>query len=206
MAGPTNSSTTWWGTLGLVLFPGMLVGAAFGLAEHRRRTGGRFSLVLALAPLLFLGTLTEPRIFGALPDTVIGALLLDAGQRRSGVLRHRRWLLTRALAGTVLAAAVPVWVLVAGDLGGPDLRVVTASGARAAVLYRSLLGVLALAASVPHLPRAAVPQPPPVRSSSAIPHASSRSSRRSDSQGTGSPAGGHCCPPTGRNRGTRTDH
>jgi len=84
--------------------PGDAGRGAFGLAEHRRRTGGRFSLVLALAPLLFLGTLTEPRIFGALPDTVIGALLLDAGQqRRSGVLRHRRWLLTRALAGTVLA-------------------------------------------------------------------------------------------------------
>src|SRR5919202_360445 len=37
MAGPGQSQFSWYGTFGLLIAPGAVVGAAFGYAEYRRR-------------------------------------------------------------------------------------------------------------------------------------------------------------------------
>ena len=63
MAAGEGSSFHWSGTFLLVLLPGTLVGAAFGLAEHRRRTGLPRSRWLVLAPVLFAAALLDPTIF-----------------------------------------------------------------------------------------------------------------------------------------------
>lgn len=57
------SAFHWYPTFLLLLLPGALVGAAFGLAEHRRRAGSPRSRWLALAPVLFAAALLDPTIF-----------------------------------------------------------------------------------------------------------------------------------------------
>ncbi len=63
MAAGEGSTVHWYGTFLLVLLPGTIVGAAFGLAEHRRRAGLSRSRLLVLAPLLFSSALLDPTIF-----------------------------------------------------------------------------------------------------------------------------------------------
>ena len=67
-----QSTVHWYGTFALVLAPGLGVGALFGLAEHRRRTGAPRSRWLALAPCLFLAALADPAIFKALITKGLG--------------------------------------------------------------------------------------------------------------------------------------
>ena len=49
-------------------------------------------------------------------------------------------------------AGLAVWALTAESVGGPSLALTTPHGAWVAVLYYSLLAVLALAAAIPQRP------------------------------------------------------
>ena len=72
--------------------------------------------------------------------------------------RGPRW--GRVLCGVVALSAIPVWALVADDVGGAGLGVGTPRGAWAALLYYALLAVLALGSAIPHRPLPHRPLPP----------------------------------------------
>jgi hypothetical protein len=161
VAGP-NSGASWSGTFGWILAPGVAAGALLGWAEHLRRAGGRRGWRwLALSPLLFASVLVaglaDPGSMfeggvggGAIGVPVLGML---GGYALSG--RGPRW--GRLLCGALSLAAIPVWALVAVDVGGPRLGLDTPRGAWAALLYYALLAVLALGCAIPHRPVSAKP-------------------------------------------------
>jgi hypothetical protein len=166
-----ESGVSWSGTFGWILAPGLAAGALLGWAEHLRRTGGRRGWRwLALAPLLFaavlLPGLTDPSSMfeagiggGAIGVPVLGML---GGYALSG--RGPLW--GRLLCGALSLSAIPVWALVAADVGGARLALDTPRGAWAALLYYALLAVLALGSAIPHRrvvePRRGRPSTPPV--------------------------------------------
>ena len=152
-----EAAMTWAGTFGWVLAPGVAVGALLGWAEHLRRTGGGpHWRTLALAPLLFCAVLfSQPTdLLGIFEDGVGGGAIgvpvlgMIGGYALSG--RGPWW---RRVACAFLAlSAIPIWALTATAVGGERLALDTARGAWAAVLYWSLLAVLALASAIPHRP------------------------------------------------------
>jgi hypothetical protein len=152
-----ESAVTWTGTFGWILAPGLAAGALLGWAEHARRTGGRRGWRwLALSPLLFAGVLVaglaDPGSMfeGGVGGGAIGvpAFGMLGGYALSG--RGPRW--GRVVCGVVALSAIPVWALVADDVGGAGLGVGTPRGAWAALLYSALLVVLALGSAIPHRP------------------------------------------------------
>ena len=148
MVGPTDSSVSWWGTFGQVLVPGMLVGAALGLAEHRRRAGGPRSRLLTLAPVLFLGALTDPEIFRALRETGEGAgaifvVLVGLAGGFAGSGRGRAW--GRRTCGVLAVLGSLVMLTVASD----SVPLGTARGVWVGLLASSLVAVWCLACTVP---------------------------------------------------------
>ncbi|SDT33271.1 hypothetical protein SAMN04488543_3786 [Friedmanniella luteola] len=158
-----GTTTTWVGTVVWVLAPGAAVGALLGLAEHHRRTGGRrHGGWLVLAPLLFsavvvAGPVRDPTavLAGGIGGGALAVPLL--GVVGGVALGARGPRVVRLLAAAVGLAVVPVWVLVAPDVGGPGFAVSTPQGAWATALHLSLLATLALAAAVPLRP----PEPAP---------------------------------------------
>jgi hypothetical protein len=162
----TESAATWMGTFGWILVPGATIGALLGWAEHLRRTGGRRGWRwLALSPLLFASVLVTGLVDpgsmfeggvggGAIGVPVFGMV---GGYALSG--RGGRW--GRLLCGAFALSAIPVWALVADDVGGADLGIGTPRGAWAALLYYALLAVLALGSAIPHRPLAGDSASPP---------------------------------------------
>lgn len=149
LAGRADSSFTWYGTFGLQLAPGAVVGAAFGYAEYRRRTGGAPSRWLTLAPLVFLSALTVPWIFralitnglggGAIGVTVFG---LAGGYALSG--RGRPW--ARRACGVLAVLGVGLMAVMAGD----TVPLGTAHGVWVGLLASSLMALLCLGCAIPH--------------------------------------------------------
>jgi len=148
IAAAEGSTFHWYGTFALVLLPGALVGAAFGLAEHRRRAGLPRTGWLVLAPVLFACALLDPVIFelfitqgiggGALGVALTG---LAGGYALSG--RGRAW--WRRTCG-VFAGLLVLLVLVMGSdlhpLGEPH-------GLWVGLHASSLVALLCLACAIP---------------------------------------------------------
>ena len=129
VAGP-ETAATWMGTFGWILVPGLLAGALLGWAEHLRRTGGRQGWRwLALSPLLFASVLVaglahpSTMFEGGVGGGAIGVPVLGmvGGYALSG--RGRLW--GRLFCGALALSAIPVWALVADDVGGAGLGVGT---------------------------------------------------------------------------------
>jgi hypothetical protein len=163
VAGP-DSGASWMGTFGWILVPGLAIGALLGWAEHLRRTGGRPGWRwFALSPLLFASVLVSglahpsSMFEGGIGGGAIGVPVL--GMLGGYALSRRGRLWSRLLCGALALSAIPVWALVADNVGGADLGVGTPRGAWAALLYYALLAVLALGSAIPHRP---VAGPPPV--------------------------------------------
>lgn len=145
----SESTFHWYGTFALVLLPGLVFGSLIGLAEYRRRAGGKRSWWLVLAPCVFLAALLDPTIFGLLITNGLGGgaigiavLALAGGHALSG--RGRRWL--RWLSGIFAFLGVLLMLVLASDmepLGEPKGTWVGLSAA-------SLLAVLMLACAIPH--------------------------------------------------------
>lgn len=149
MAGPTASTFTWYGTFGLLIAPGAVVGAAFGYAEYRRRTNGPPSRWLTLAPLVFLIALTVPWIFRALITSGMGggaigvtAFGLAGGYALSG--RGRAW--ARRSCGALAALGVLLMAVMASDTAPLS----TARGIWVGLYASSLVAVLCLSCAIPH--------------------------------------------------------
>jgi hypothetical protein len=149
------SHVEWVGTFVQILLPGVLIGVAFGLAEHVRRTGGRRGWRwLAAAPILFaIAPQLTPGVFEALVTTGIGggaiALVL------TGVLGGFALSARGPLWGRILAGVPALAIVVAAPIGQAffapaGLQLTEPRGAWAAVLLASLSVVFALACSIPH--------------------------------------------------------
>jgi len=143
-----ESGFHWFGTFALVLVPGLFVGALIGLAEHRRRTGGRRSRWLVLAPCLFLAALADPTIFKQLITQgigggAIGVVLfgLAGGYALSG--RGRAW--WRRTCGVFAVVGVLFMMVLASD----NAPLETAHGLWVGLYASSLLALLCLASAVP---------------------------------------------------------
>ena len=149
--------TTWVGTFGWVLVPGVVTGELLGWAEHLRRTGGRRRWRwLACAPLSFLALfvpgLVDP---GSLLEGGIGggAIALPLMGMAGGYALSRRgpvW--GRVLAGVLPLSAVPTWALTATRVGGPEFALDQPFGAWAALYLWSFVAWLSLGCAVPHRP------------------------------------------------------
>jgi hypothetical protein len=149
-AGP-ESTFDWFGTFEGVLLPGAVVGGLLGWAAHLwRRPGGRPPRWLAAAPLVFV--LATPSVLvsvfvdglggGALAVPLFG--IAGGYALAGGGPRWARW-----AAGAVALLPVPGWLVTASLVGGP-LALDTPRGAWLAVLFLSLLAVLALGCTLPH--------------------------------------------------------
>ncbi len=148
MAAGEGSSFHWSGTFLLVLLPGTLVGAAFGLAEHRRRTGLPRSRWLVLAPVLFAAALLDPTIFrlfvtegiggGALGVALTG---LAGGYALAG--RGRAWW-RRTCGGSATLLVLTMLVAASGQhpLGEPH-------GLWVGLYASSLVALLCVACAIP---------------------------------------------------------
>ena len=147
MAGD-QSAVHWYPTFLLVLLPGTLVGAAFGLAEHRRRNGLSRSRWLVLAPVLFAAALLDPTIFRQFVTQGIGGgsvgvalTALAGGYALSG--RGPAW--WRRTCGGLATLLVLMTLVMASDqhpLGEPRGTWVGLYGA-------SLVALLCLASAIP---------------------------------------------------------
>lgn len=141
----SNSDVHWTFTFGLILLPGVIVGALLGWAEHLRRTGGRRGWRwLAVSPLVFASVGG-----GALAVSLFG---MAGGYALSG----RGPVGARIASGVFALAPVPLWAMTATTVGGPRLALDTPRGAWVALYLYSFLAVLALASAIPH--RAVAPQ------------------------------------------------
>ena len=148
MAAGEGSSFHWYGTFALVLVPGAVVGAAFGLAETRRRAGRPRSRWLVVAPLLFSAALLDPTIFRQFVEEGIGggsigvALTgLAGGYALSG--RGRAW--WRRTCGVFAAGLVLMMLVMAAEqhpLAEPH-------GLWVGLHASSLVALLCVAAAVP---------------------------------------------------------
>jgi hypothetical protein len=152
------SRYTWPGTVLGVLLPATLVGTTLGWAEQARRTGGRRGWRwTALAPLLFvtmlalvlddvLALLRSGLGTGAIGTALIGML---GGYALSG--RGTGWARTAARTAMVLlVVAALVGTAVSGP--GPRLSAPSREQALLALTLLLMLGLLAWACAIPHLP------------------------------------------------------
>jgi hypothetical protein len=142
-AGP-ESTFDWFGTFEGVLLPGAVVGALLGWAAHQRRRW------LVAAPLVFV--LFTPSVLGSVfVDGLGGGAIavplfgMAGGYALAG--RGPRW--ARWAAGAVALLPVPGWLVLAAAVGGP-LALDTPRGAWLAVLFLSLLAVLAFGCALTH--------------------------------------------------------
>lgn len=150
-----QSHVEWIGTFAQILLPGVLIGIAFGIAEHLRRTGGRpgwrwlaaAPVLFAIAPLLSPGALhtlfTTGLGGGAVALPVVGML---GGFAVSG--RGPAW-------GRIVTGVLALALVLGAPLGqvffAPrGLELTEPRGAWVALLLASLELVFALACSIPH--------------------------------------------------------
>ena len=148
-AGP-ESTFDWFGTFEGVLLPGVVVGALLGWAAHLQGRGSPPPRWLVAAPLVFV--LATPSVLvsvfvdglggGAIAVPLFG---MAGGYALAG--RGPRW--ARWAAAAVALLPVPAWLVAASSVGGP-LALDTPRGAWIAVLFLSLLAVLAFACTLPH--------------------------------------------------------
>lgn len=147
-AGPA-STFDWFGTFEGILLPGAVVGGLLGWALSRQPRGGAPRWLVA-APLLF--PLATPSVLvsvfvdglggGALAVPLFG---MAGGYALAGRgPRPARW-----AAGVFALLAVPGWLVTASVIGGP-LALGTPRGAWLAVLFLSLVAVLALGCTLPY--------------------------------------------------------
>ena len=145
-AGP-ESTFDWFGTFEGVLLPGAVVGALLGWAAHLR---GRAPRWLVAAPLVFV-LFTPSALVSVFVDGLGGGAIavpllgMAGGYALAG--RGPRW--ARWAAGAVALLAVPGWLVLASFAGG-TLALTTPRGAWVAVLFLSLLAVLAFGCALPH--------------------------------------------------------
>lgn len=153
VAGP-GSRVDWIGTFEGILLPGAVAGGLLGWAEHLRRKGVRKGWLVA-APLAFV--LATPSVLvsvftdggiggGAVAIPLFG---IAGGYALSG--RGPRW--ARWAAGAAALLPLPAW-LIGASLVGDRLALDTPRGAWTAVLFLSLLAVLALGCAIPLRDRA----------------------------------------------------
>lgn len=147
-AGP-ESTFDWVGTFEGILLPGAVAGGLLGWAEHLRRTGHRPTW-LAAAPLVFV--LATPAVvvsvfIDGLGGAAIAVPLLGMAGGYALAGRGPQW--TRWAAGAVALLPAPAWLVLASLVGG-RLALDTPRGAWLAVLFLSLLAVLAAACTIPH--------------------------------------------------------
>lgn len=136
------------GTLLQIMLPGVLIGAALGLAEYFRRTGGRRGWRwLAAAPALFaVAPLLTPGALWALVTTGIGGGAIAVpvlGVAGGFAIAGRGPLWARILLGTVAV------LLGAGGAAAPLFVRVAPEQVWAALLGGSLMVLFALACSIP---------------------------------------------------------
>lgn len=159
-----ESTVEWLGTFVGVLLPGAVVGALLGLAEAMRRVGGpRGWRWLAASPLLFgVAALAMPGALmeflrtglggGALGVSLIAIL---GGYALSG--RGRRWL--RLLCGALAAVGMVGGAVTGSGLQPDALALTTPRGAWVAVMFASLMLLLAMASAIPHRQVELLPAP-----------------------------------------------
>jgi hypothetical protein len=129
------------GTFGIIIPTGIIVGALLGWAEHQRRTGTQYPLLI-LAPLL-IGIIPNLAA-GPDPGPIGLALLAMAG---GYAVSGRGPLWTRIVAGIVNLTGIAVTFLAPKPY--PDLSYTTPHGAWFDTLAASLGVTLALACSIP---------------------------------------------------------
>jgi hypothetical protein len=145
-AGP-ESTFDWFGTFEGVLLPGAVVGALLGWAAHLRGRAPRWLVAAPLVFVLFTPSVLVSVFVDGLGGGAIAVPLLGMAGGYALAGRGPRW--TRWAAGGVALLAVPGWLVLASIAGGP-LAPDTPRGAWVAVLYLSLLAVLAFGAALPH--------------------------------------------------------
>jgi hypothetical protein len=145
-AGP-ESTFDWFGTFEGVLLPGAVVGALLGWAAHLRGRAPRWLVAAPLVFVLFTPSVLVSVFVDGLGGGAIAVPLLGMAGGYALAGRGPRW--TRWAAGAVALLAVPGWLVLASFVGGP-LAPDTPRGAWVAVLYLSLLAVLAFGAALPH--------------------------------------------------------
>jgi hypothetical protein len=154
LAGP-ESEVTWYGTVVGVLAPATAVGALFGWAEHRLRTGQDlpYRRAIAAAPVVIgIVPLTKPGALATLKEngqgSAAGGVALAAiggGYALAG--RGPTW--TRIVTG-ILATAVAVGTAASvPTIAGQRLSLTKPQGALTAILGAASVLTFALAASVP---------------------------------------------------------
>lgn len=149
-----ESKVTWSGTEGALLLPGAVVGGLLGWAEELRQSGrADHRRALIAAPLLL------PLAPFALPWAVKRLLTTAEGSGATAVSiigyagahalagRGSPWL--RAASGATALSIVPLWALSSKEFGDGKLDVSTPRGAWVALHFFALLGVLAVATSIP---------------------------------------------------------
>lgn len=148
MAAGEGSTVHWYGTFLLVLLPGTIVGAAFGLAEHRRRAGLSRSRLLVLAPLLFSSALLDPTIFRQFVTEGIGggsvgvALTGLAGGFALSGRGHALWRRSCGVFATLLVLLMLVMASDQHPLGEPH-------GLWVGLYAASLVALLCVASAIP---------------------------------------------------------
>jgi hypothetical protein len=149
-----ESSFDWLGTFGMVLAPGLVIGAGLGWADYLRRTGGRRHWRwLAAVPLLFaIPVVLPPGALSGLLATGIGGGAVAVpliGMIGGYAISGRGPLWGRLLAGLVTLAAL-VGSIASIPAVNRELVLTEPHGAWVAVLVVVLLLVLAVASSIPH--------------------------------------------------------
>ncbi len=133
-----DASSVSWFTFGFILLPAVVVGVLLGWAEHLRTTGGRRGWRwLALSPLAL-----------AVSGGALGVSLL--GIAGGYALSRRGPLWGRVVCGLFAIAVIPVWALIATEVGGARLALDSPRGLWVALYLYSFLAVLAFASAIPH--------------------------------------------------------
>lgn len=136
-AAGAESTVSWFGTFGVILPAGTIVGALLGRAEHLRRTNSpRRRRRLVYAPLVF--AIDPSALMVVLPAMAGGWVIAGRGSRRA------RWAAGAASVLPVPAYLAAVYFL--DDIG----TLATPRGLWTAILLFSLLAVLTLACAIPH--------------------------------------------------------
>jgi hypothetical protein len=153
IAGP-GSRVEWLGTFAVILLPGVLVGALLGWAEVLRRSGGRRGWRwVAAAPLLFaIAGLLPPGALETFLTTGVGggALAVPLEGMIGGYAISGRGPLWARIVSGVIAGGFLVTGVLAAPLLRPALDLTTPRGVWVALLFATLIVLLALAASIPH--------------------------------------------------------